>query len=68
MEYKALKKGWIPYNEAFQKYVGSGDKGRFISKIPEEYKELIGRVWFVNTEWFEAYKNGELKKIYVIDK
>lgn len=58
MRYKCLKKGWLPYQEAFNLYIQEGDMRRFINKVPETYKEKIGRIWFVNTIWFKSYKDN----------
>lgn len=66
--YKALKKDWLPYNQAFDIYIKKGDKNRFINKVPMEFKEQINRVWFVNIKWFEEYQKGNIEKVYTIKK
>lgn len=66
MKYKSLKEGWLPYRVAFQKYIKKGDVTRFIYNVPDEYKELINRNWFVKEEWFKAYSEGRVSKEYII--
>lgn len=66
MKYKCLKEGWLPYHEAFPKYIKVGDVKRFINKVPDKYKEKISRIWFVDTTWFKAYADGKVKLEYVI--
>ncbi|MCD3217432.1 hypothetical protein FDJ70_07810 [Clostridium botulinum] len=66
MLYKSLKEGWIPYSQAFQKYIKRGDEKRFINRVPNRYKEKISRIWFVDITWFKAYSEGRVEVEYII--